>query len=37
MMKEVTDGTFTPGWVAKGLGGSSTTTINAFKMNAFFK
>jgi hypothetical protein len=35
MMKEVTDGTFTPGWVAKGLGGSSTTTINAFKMNAF--
>jgi len=35
MMKEVTDGTFTPGWVAKGLGGQSTTTINGFKMNAF--
>ena len=43
MMKEVTDGTFTPDWAAKGLvskvlwsrSGQSTTTINGFKMNAF--
>ena len=41
MMKEVTDGTFTPNWINKGVqkilpgGVSSTTTINAFKMNAF--
>ena len=40
MMKEVTDGTFTPNILHKGIqttvgGVSSTTTINGFKMNAF--